>query len=128
MKTTQKQSTEVVRQLIDAFNAADLDRIMDHFAADAIYHNMPVAAVTGRAAIRSVVQGFMGMASQVDWQLRNIAVTRTGAVLTERVDRFFINGKWVELPVMGTFEVTGSKITAWRDYFDMKQFQTQLAG
>jgi limonene-1,2-epoxide hydrolase len=31
------------------------------------------------------------------------------------------------LPVMGTFEVAGSKITAWRDYFDMQQFQT-LAG
>ena len=123
-----EQSAEVVRHLIDAFNAADMDRIMDHFGDDAIYHNIPVAPVIGRAAIRAVIQGFMGMASRVDWQLRNLAVTSTGVVLTERIDRFFIKGTWVELPVMGTFEVAGGKVTAWRDYFDMKQFQTQLAG
>jgi limonene-1,2-epoxide hydrolase len=128
MTNTPDQSADVVQQLIDAFNAADVDRIMDHFAADAIYHNIPVAAVTGRAAIRAVVQGFTGTASRVDWQVRNMAVTGTGVVLTERVDRFLINGKWVELPVLGTFEVTGGKVTAWRDYFDLQQFQTQLAG
>ena len=51
-----------------------------------------------------------------------------GVVLTERVDRFMINGKWVALPVMGTFEVVNGKIRAWRDYFDMNQFQSQLEG
>lgn len=28
---------------------------------------------------------------------------------------------------MGAFEVHDGRITAWRDYFDMKQFQDQLA-
>jgi limonene-1,2-epoxide hydrolase len=27
---------------------------------------------------------------------------------------------------MGTFEVDDGKITAWRDYFDMNQFMSQL--
>lgn len=27
---------------------------------------------------------------------------------------------------MGAFEVHDGRITAWRDYFDMKQFQDQL--
>ena len=40
--------------------------------------------------------------------------------------KFKINGTWVELPVMGTFEVADDRITAWRDYFDMNQFQTQF--
>ena len=120
-------SSNVVVSLIDAFNANDLDRIMTHFASDAVYHNIPVAPVTGAKAIREVVQGFLGMATQVDWQTRNIAESSGGVVLTERVDRFLINGKWVELPVMGTFEVVGAKISAWRDYFDMNQFQSQLA-
>ena len=128
MTNTLTQSAAVVQQLIDAFNAADMDRIMNHFADDAIYHNIPVAPVSGREAIRAVVQRFMGMASRVDWQVRNLAVTSTGVVLTERIDRFLIKDKWVELPVMGTFEVAGGKVTAWRDYFDMQQFQTQLAG
>lgn len=34
----------------------------------------------------------------------------------------------VELPVMGAFELSDGKISAWRDYFDMAQFQAQMAG
>ena len=121
-------ASSVVQSLIDAFNASDLEKIMSHFAADAVYHNIPVDPVRGTQAIRDVIESFMGMASKVDWELRNLAESTGGAVLTERVDRFLINGKWVGLPVMGTFEVAAGKITAWRDYFDMNQFQSQLAG
>ena len=49
-----------------------------------------------------------------------------GTVLTERHDVFtFANGE-IDLPVMGTFEVADGKITAWRDYFDMNQFMSQM--
>jgi limonene-1,2-epoxide hydrolase len=36
--------------------------------------------------------------------------------LTERVDRLIYNGKALDAPGMGAFEVAGDKITAWRDY------------
>ena len=36
----------------------------------------------------------------------------------ERVDHFLFDGKTIDARVVGTFEVTGDKITAWRDYFD----------
>jgi len=39
-----------------------------------------------------------------------------------------IRGKWVELPVMGAFGLRDGRISEWRDYFDMKQFQSQLSG
>jgi len=117
----------VVRELIAAFNANDVDRVLAFFAADAVYHNIPVQPVSGTAAIRAVLAGFMGMASEIDWVLRHLAETRDGVVLTERVDRFLVRGRWIELPVMGTFEVRDGRVTAWRDYFDMKQFQDQLA-
>ena len=32
----------------------------------------------------------------------------------------------IELPVMGTFEGVDGKIAAWRDYFDLNQFMSQL--
>ncbi len=123
---TMSQASTVVTSLIDAFNASDLDRIMGHFTADAVYHNIPIAPVSGLDAIRGVVQGFVGMASKVDWEVRNLAESGNGVVLTERIDRFLINGKWLTLPVMGTFEVIDGKVSAWRDYFDMNQFQSQL--
>ena len=117
--------SELVMRMIDGFNNIDLDAIVACFADDAIYDNVPMAAVQGTDAIRETLQGFMGAATEVQWDMRNI-VAEGGVVLTERVDKFKINDHWIELPVMGTFEVANGKITAWRDYFDMNQFQTQL--
>ena len=47
-------------------------------------------------------------------------------VLTVRIDRFVINGQPIALPVMGTFEMLGGKIAAWRDYFALADDQRQL--
>jgi limonene-1,2-epoxide hydrolase len=46
--------------------------------------------------------------------------------MTERVDVLTISGRSFELPVMGTFEIRGGKIGAWRDYFDTNQFAARL--
>ena len=49
-------------------------------------------------------------------------------VLTERINRFTINGKKITIPVMGTFEIDAQgKISAWRDYFDLAQFTKQMS-
>jgi limonene-1,2-epoxide hydrolase len=118
----------IVRAFIGAFNANDLERIMGFFTEDAVYHNIPVQPVKGTVAIRGMIQGFLGMATQVDWVIHQLAETQDGVVLTERTDRFLIRGKWVELPVMGAFGLREGRISEWRDYFDMKQFQSQLPG
>ena len=122
------RNEEIVRAFIAAFNANDLARIMAFFAEDAVYHNIPVQPVQGTAAIRAVLQGFMGMASEVDWVVHHLAETPDGVVLTERTDRFLVRDKWIELPVMGAFALRDGRVAEWRDYFDMKQFQDQLAG
>ena len=99
---------------------------MGYFADACIYHNIPAAPVTGLAAIRKTIEGFAGRAQEIEWVTHQIAETDGGVVLTERTDRFLIGGTWVELPVMGAFEVHDRAITAWRDYFDMNQFTSQL--
>jgi limonene-1,2-epoxide hydrolase len=48
----------------------------------------------------------------------NLAIAGN-VVLTERVGHFVCEGKTIHARVMGAFEVTGDKITAWRDYFDV---------
>jgi len=121
------ESTRVVTDFIESFNSIDLEKIMSFFEKDAVYHNIPVDSVQGTDAIRTGLQGFMGMATQVEWVLHNIAESENGTVLTERTDRFLVGEKWIELPVMGIFEIEAGRIRAWRDYFDMNQFQTQFA-
>ncbi|MDA0761874.1 MAG: limonene-1,2-epoxide hydrolase, partial [Proteobacteria bacterium] len=63
----------------------------------------------------------------VDWVTLNIAANGN-VVLTERLDKFKMSGgKDVAVPVMGTFEIRDQKIIAWRDYFDLNTFVSQMA-
>ena len=126
MSKRHSENIERVLAFIAAFRKNDLDEIMRFFAPDCVYHNMPLAPVTGAAAIRATLLDFTKLADEMEWVLHHIAETESGVVLTERTDRFRIQKKWVELPVMGSFEVHDGVITAWRDYFDMQQFQKQL--
>ncbi len=49
-------------------------------------------------------------------------------MLTERLDQFDLaNGKKISIPVMGTFEIENGKIKAWRDYFDLNTYVSQMS-
>src|SRR4051794_12807946 len=120
-----REPIELVRRFCAAWSDNDLDAIMAFFTDDAVYHNIPVAPVTGRDAIRTTIAGFTGSVESVEFRVLNVAASGN-VVLTERVDVFRFPGKSLELPVMGTFEVTGGRISAWRDYFDLNQFMSQL--
>ena len=120
------EARDLVLRLIDGFNRIDMDAVIDCFTDDAVYHNIPMAAVQGKVAIRETLTGLMGDSEAMQWDLLNIA-DEGGVVLTERVDKFKVNGVWAEIPVMGVFEVSDGNIAAWRDYFDLGQVQAQFA-
>ena len=116
----------VVRDFCGAVAARNIPALVDFFTADAVYHNIPLAPLTGREAIAATLTQFIEPATRVEFELLGIA-TQGRTVFTERIDRFEINGKDIALPVMGAFEITtDGKIAAWRDYFDMQQFTSQL--
>ena len=62
------------------------------------------------------MEGFLKVMTECDIEIVNLAVAGN-VVLTGRVHRLIYNGKPVDAPGMGAFEVSGDKITAWRDYF-----------
>src|SRR5205823_5626727 len=115
----------VVQEFCDAWAKGDLDALIEFFTDDAVYHNIPVAPVTGKAAIRDTIAGFTMGVDRIEFRVNHIA-GNGNVVLTERVDAFVTPTVTIELPVMGTFEVVDGKIAAWRDYFDMNQFMSQL--
>ena len=116
---------DLVRQFCAVWSKGDLDAIIDFFADDAVYHNIPVDPVTGREAIRATIEGFTTGVDSIEFRVLHI-VGSGSVVMTERVDVFTFPTTTIELPVMGTFEVAGDKITAWRDYFDLNQFMSQM--
>jgi limonene-1,2-epoxide hydrolase len=116
---------DVVTEFCDAWAKGDLDALMTYFTDDAVYHNIPVDPVTGKEAIRATIAGFTAGVDRVEFRVLNI-VAAGNVVLTERVDAFFTPTVTIELPVMGAFELVDGKIAAWRDYFDLNQFMSQL--
>ncbi len=120
-------SERIVREFCDAWSRGDLDRIMSFFADDAVYHNMPMDPVVGTEAIRTFIEGFTAMVDRIEFEILHLAVNGD-VVLTERIDTFVRAAGSVGLPVMGTFELTEGKITAWRDYFDMVQVTAAFGG
>jgi limonene-1,2-epoxide hydrolase len=120
------ENTKRVRDFVAAWKRNQLDELMAFLAPDCVYHNIPLPAVKGAEAVRAALASFSTQASEVEWVLHQIAENERGVVLTERTDRFKIGGKWVELPVMGAFELRNGLICGWRDYFDLQQFTQQL--
>lgn len=117
---------KAVLAFIDLWATRDLDRILGALAPDCRYHNMPWESLTGHAAIRDSLAPFIGTSEAVDWRVFHAAESADGTVMTERLDRFCVGGKWIEIPVMGIFELADGKITQWRDYFDAAIFQSQM--
>ena len=95
------------------------EQLASYFTEDAVYHNIPMAAVQGREAIKEFIAGFVAAFDGIDFQIHR-QVSDDKVVMNERTDVMRRkDGGEVPLPVMGVFEVHDDKIAAWRDYFDM---------
>jgi limonene-1,2-epoxide hydrolase len=116
---------DVVSRFCASWKTGDRDALMEFFTDDAVYHNIPVDPVEGRDAIRATIDGFTAGVESIEFRVDHIAADGN-VVMTERVDIFSLPGKTISLPVMGTFEVADGKIAAWRDYFDLNQFMSQM--
>jgi limonene-1,2-epoxide hydrolase len=109
---------DVVRAELAAWSGLDVDEIVSHFHADAVWDNVALGVHHGHNEIREAVEGYVQRMESAELELLNIAVNGD-IVLTERVDRFVYDGHKIAARCMGAFEVAGDKITAWRDYFDV---------
>jgi limonene-1,2-epoxide hydrolase len=117
----------VVRKFCEAFARQDIEELLDYFAEDAVYENVPIGAANGKEEVRATLQQFIAPGSEAQFEILFLAANGP-AVLTERIDHLTIAGKQISLRVMGSFEVTSDgKLAAWRDYFDMAQLTAQMS-
>lgn len=120
-EVSNEKNEEIVRRFCEAFSRRDVDEIIGFFTEDAVYHNIPLPAAAGLDAIRASLSAFVPASPEIEFEVVHMA--SSGAVVfAERVDRMTFNGKAVELPVTGVFEIEDGRIRAWRDYFDMQMF------
>ncbi len=124
------QNTDVIDRFVKAWSHKDIDELVSFFTDDAVYTNIPIDPPSeGLEAIRKTIEGFAGMAEAIEFVVHASAENpETNTVMNERTDRFKIGERWVEARVMGVFELRDGKISSWRDYFDLAEFQSQMAG
>lgn len=121
-------NTEIVNRFIESWNTRDLAYARSFFADDAVYHNIPMPKLVGSEQIAGFIGRFFERVDSVAFRILHNAENDAGTVLNERLDEFLMkDGKRISMPVMGVFELKDGKITAWRDYFDMKEYEAQLA-
>jgi limonene-1,2-epoxide hydrolase len=110
---------------LQACARGELDTALRTLTEDVEYDNVPIGKVTGREAVRGVLSGGISAAAdEIDWViLRHVA--QGSVVMSERVDRFRVGQTWLELPVVGVFELAGERIRLWRDYFDLQTYRQQ---
>jgi len=118
-------SEQIVRDFCTAWERRDIDELLGFFTDDAIYHNIPTDPAQGHDAIRGVLMLFVPLSKTIEFRIDHLA-SDGDVVHTERVDTFTLEKGTISIPVAGVFEVRDGKIAAWRDYFDMQQFMTQL--
>lgn len=112
-----------VMDFIDGWNKGDMSAVIALLSDDIIYHNMPLEPISGKQMVSDYLCS-AGPYSDVNWEIVSIA-ENGNKVLTERIDKFTSRGNAIELQVMGVFEITAMKITAWRDYFDLSSYRKQ---
>lgn len=119
---------EIVTAFVREWDASKPDpaRLLPYFTDDAVYHNMPLAPVSGKPAIEATFNGMMARLESRGWEVLR-QLESGNVVVNERIDRFAQGEKKIELPVVGVFELRDGKIATWRDYFDMATWTRALS-
>ena len=120
-------NSDIVGDFCASWSSLDIDAIMGFFAEDAVYYNIPMEPPSaGKAMIRQVIETFMADPDGVQFEVLHQAENSDGVVMNERIDRFYLGDHTITMRVMGVFELADGKITAWRDYFDLNEYLSQL--
>jgi len=114
---------QVILDFIAAARRLDMETFFGMLDENIHYHMGAKQPILGRKAVRADIEA-LGPITQMDWELVRV-VAEGNIVMTERLDRSTINGRFIDLPAAGVFEVRGGKITYWRDYFDGHVWHSQ---
>jgi limonene-1,2-epoxide hydrolase len=117
----------IVDEFIRRITGGDLDGALDLCAEDIEYDNVPMPTCHGKEEARAFLGQMAGEGIRIEWTVHR-QVADGPVVLNERTDEFWFGDLHIVLPVAGIFEVHDGLIRLWRDYFDLRTFEQQMAG
>ena len=100
-----------------AFARMDVEGTVRLVTEDLVFVNSSSFTIHGREELRALLESVAPRIRDGAWEIRNL-LSSGDTVVTERIDRLVLDGRPIELPIMGIFELRGGLIAQWRDYFD----------
>ena len=120
----------ILRQVIEAWQAKDIDRVVAHMHDDIVWHYAAAAMppVRGKAAARKLLERFQTDMHAIQWRI--FAHAEAGdRLFLEGVDDYRTSdGRRVAAPYAGVLDFRGDLIIGWRDYVDLGVVAQQKAG
>ncbi len=114
---------KIVNDFLNAWPRRNLGELTSFFTDDCVYHNIPMVPARGKAEIRAMFESFLAVADSIELKVLKSAATGD-VVFNERIDIFTRGPRRLELPVAGVFELSGGKISGWREYFDLASWES----
>jgi limonene-1,2-epoxide hydrolase len=118
----------IVKSFCAAWASHDLERVMSPLHDRIVWENVPLGIVAGKEAVREKLARVFARSSRLEWVVHDIALSPNGRVLTERLDIVEVDGRRIDIRIMGIFELAQGRITLWRDYFDLEAYKRDMAG
>ncbi|MEE3121665.1 MAG: limonene-1,2-epoxide hydrolase family protein [SAR324 cluster bacterium] len=118
-------ASDIALGFFQAWNNRSLNGIIEFLSEDCIYHNMPMEPINGRSEIEAYIAPVIDKTLSIEWTVLAIAEDAKGRILNERLDRLKFSQGWLEIPIMGLLEFSEGRISLWRDYFDLQDYQQQ---
>lgn len=99
---------------------ADMAQTVEFLREDVVYHNLPWDPVTGRSAVRELLDPFVHGENCALTKMEILhTVAERDVVMNARNETWERAGVRVELPVAGLFVLRDGLIARWSDYWDL---------
>lgn len=117
LSTEEQANLTAVNEFCAAFTVPlDWARITSFLKDDCKYRaSQDIQMVEGSEAIVGLLEGFAGNATSVEFEMID-TWARGPVVVNDRVDRFVLPNRTLELPVVGVFYMVDGKIAEWTDF------------
>lgn len=126
MSSKDEKALAVVREMVQAWNDQNWDKVGELFAPDGVLHSMMLDPIVGREPVASRIKALGAGVEWIELELEHIGVI-DGRVYIERKDRFIYNGHRGDVPVMGVLVINDDGLVQlWRDYYDRAQLLREM--
>jgi len=117
-------------QVIEAWQAKDVDAVLAHMHDDIVWHYAAAALppVRGKPAARKLLERFQTDMHAIRWRIFAHAEVGDRLFLEGVDDYTTTDGKRVAAPYAGVLDFRDDLIIGWRDYVDLGVIASQKAG